>query len=134
MKTIYKIKEHLLSYIMKEQDKVNIEIEKLRNKQHENMSLYGLGGPYTRYEKAIDRRKNQLTELDAIKKSLNSAVVLIPMRFYGYYCPSCEEKIYIKSRNPDTVDCPLCTRRIYRDGAYTEWNIQRNSQFTKLNR
>lgn len=134
MKTISKIKEHLLSYILKELERTREEITDLRSKQRDNMSFYGLGGPYQRYEKAIERRRNHLAELDALKKSLNSAVVLVPMRFYGYYCPSCEEKIFIQSRNPETVDCPLCTRRIYRDGAYTEWNIQKNSKFTKLNR
>lgn len=134
MKTITKIKKHILSFIIKEEAKVNTEIEELRNKQHSNMSDYGLGGPYQRYEKAIERRKNHLAELAAIRKSLHSAVVLVPMRFYGYYCPSCTEKIYIQSRNPETIECPLCTRRIYRDGAYTEWMIQNNSRFTKLNR
>ena len=134
MKAINKIKEHFLSYIIKEQDKVNTEITELRYKQRQNMSDYGLGGPYTRYEKAIERRKNHIMELDALKKSLNASVVLVPMRFYGYYCPSCSEKIFIQGRNPETIDCPLCTRRIYRDGAYTEWMIQKNSRFTKLNR
>ena len=133
MKTITKIKEHIVSYIIKEQSKVNTEIEELRIKQRSNMSDYGLGGPFQRYEKAIERRKDQLAELDALKKSLHSAVILVPMRFYGYCCPSCAEKVYIQSRNPETVECPLCGRRIYRDGAYTEWMIQKNSRFTKLN-
>lgn len=98
------------------------------------MDFYGIGGPYQRYEKAIERRRNHLSELEALRKTQTSVVVLETLRLYGYFCPSCNEKVYLQGQNPDTVECPICNRRIYRDGVYTEWNIQKNSRFTRLHR
>lgn len=132
MKKVTTIKQRLLVLLQKEEAKTNEEIVDLRNKQQSNISYYGLSGPYQRYEKAIRHREELLSELKAMRENMNTASVLLPMRLYGYYCPSCEEKIFLQSRNPETVDCPLCTRRIYRDGIYTQWNVQKSSQYTRL--
>lgn len=132
MKKVTTIKQRLLVILQKEEAKTNEEIVDLRNKQQSNISYYGLSGPYQRYEKAIRHREELLSELKAMRENMNTASVLLPMRLYGYYCPSCKEKIFLQSRSPETVDCPLCTRRIYRDGLYTQWNVQKNSQYTRL--
>ena len=132
MNSISKIKIRIASLLQKEIEKSNVEIEMLQQKQHENMASYGIGGPYNRYEKAIERRRVHIKELEAIQKAQGCAVILEPLRMYGYFCPTCSEKIYLTEKNPDTVDCPICSRRIYKDGAYTEWNVQKNSQYTRL--
>ena len=134
MKELEKIKEKILTIIQKEEIKTQSEIEELPRKQQDNMDFYGIGGPYQRYEKAIERRRNHLSELEALRKTQTSVVVLETLRLYGYFCPSCNEKVYLQGQNPDTVECPICNRRIYRDGVYTEWNIQKNSRFTRLHR
>ena len=134
MKKLEKIKEKILTIIQKEEIKTQSEIEELPRKQQYNMDCYGIGGPYQRYEKAIERRRNHLSELEALRKTQTSVVVLETLRLYGYFCPSCNEKVYLQGQNPDTVECPICNRRIYRDGVYTEWNIQKNSRFTRLHR
>ena len=134
MKKLEKIKEKILTIIQKEEIKTQSEIEELPRKQQDNMDFYGIGGPYQRYEHAIERRRNHLSELEALRKTQTSVVVLETLRLYGYFCPSCNEKVYLQGQNPDTVECPICNRRIYRDGVYTEWNIQKNSRFTRLHR
>ena len=134
MKKLEKIKEKILTIIQKEEIKTQSEIEELPRKQQDNMDFYGIGDPYQRYEKVIERRRNHLSELEALRKTQTSVVVLETLRLYGYFCPSCNEKVYLQGQNPDTVECPICNRRIYRDGVYTEWNIQKNSRFTRLHR
>ena len=134
MKKLEKIKEKILTIIQKEEIKTQSEIEELPRKQQDNMDFYGIGDPYQRYEKAIERRRNHLSELEALRKTQTSVVVLETLRLYAYFCTSCNEKVYLQGENPDTVECPICNRRIYRDGVYTEWNIQKNSRFTRLHR
>ena len=120
MNSISKIRYRITSLLQKEIEKSNVEIELLQRKQHENMASYGIGGPYNRYEKAIERRRTHIKELESIQKAQGCAVILEPLRMYGYFCPTCGEKIYLTGRYPDTVDCPICSRHIYKDGAYTE--------------
>ena len=93
MKKLEKIKEKILTIIQKEEIKTQSEIEELPRKQQDNMDFYGIGGPYQRYEKAIERRRNHLSELEALRKTQTSVVVLETLRLYGYFCPSCNEKV-----------------------------------------
>ena len=132
MNSIRKIKNRITALLQKEIDRSNAEIQELLQKQHDNMASYGIGGPYNRYERAIERRRTHIMELEALQKAQGCAVILEPLRMYGYFCPTCSEKIYLTGRNPDTVDCPVCMRRIYKDGVYTEWNVQKGSQYTRL--
>lgn len=134
MQKIEKIRERILTIIQREEIITQSEKEALFQKQQSNKCYYGIGGSYQRYEQAIERREKHLSELEALRKAQNSPVILEPLRLYGYFCPSCNEKIYLREKNPETMDCPLCSRRIYRDGVYTEWNVQKKSRFTCLRR
>ena len=134
MNNLIKIKERINNIICKEEQKIEAEIENLRHTQSSNVAVYGVGGPYHRYEKAIHMRQELLSELEALKKAQGKSVVLEPLYLYGYYCPTCSEKIYLSSRSPETVHCPLCGRRIYLDGMYTEWSVAKGSQHTRLRR
>ena len=129
MEKLEKIKGRILAAIQKEEARTRDEIEELSRKQHASMGAYG-GGPYQRYERAIGRRQDHLSELEALRKAQCSAAVLEPLRLYGYYCPSCNERIYLQGRDPETLGCPICSRRIYRDGFYTEWSVQKDSRIT----
>lgn len=132
MNRLIKIKERISIILYREEQKIQAEIENLRRTQSSNMSVYGIGGPYRRYEKAISKRQELLSELEALQKAQGKSVVLEPLHLYGYYCPTCSEKIYLSSRSPETVRCPLCDRRIYLDGIYTEWSVAKGSQYTRL--
>lgn len=130
MKSLEKIKERIIAAIQKEEIKTRSEMEELSRKQHDNMDFYGIGGPYQRYERAISRRQDHLSELEALRKAQCTMTVLETLRLYGYYCPSCNERIYLQGRDPEAVGCPICSRRIYRDGRYTEWSVQKDSRIT----
>ena len=134
MKDLEKIKEHITAIIRKEERKTQSEIEELSRKQHDSMGLYGVGGPYQRYERAISRRQDHLSRLEALRKAQCAATVLETLRLYGYYCPSCNGRIYLQGRDPEAVGCPICSRRIYRDGRYTEWSVQKDSRITYTRR
>lgn len=56
MNSISKIKNRIAALLQKEIDRSNAEIQELLQKQHDNMASYGIGGPYSRYERAIERR------------------------------------------------------------------------------
>ena len=130
MEKLEKIKGRILAAIRKEEARTRSEIEELSRKQHASMGAYGVGGPYQRYERAIGRRQDHLSELEALRMAQCSVTVLEPLRLYGYHCPSCNERIYLQGRDPETLGCPICSRRIYRDGFYTEWSVQKDSRIT----
>lgn len=111
MNNISKIKNRIAALLQKEIERSNAEIQELLQKQHDNMASYGIGGPYNRYERAIERRHTHIMELEALQKAQGCAVILEPLRMYGYFCPTCSEKIYLTGRKPDTVDCPVYIRR-----------------------
>lgn len=79
MKKLEKIKEQILTIIQKEESKTRSELEELSRKQQDNMDFYGIGGPYQRYEHAIERRRNHLSELEALRKTQASVI----QRFWG---------------------------------------------------
>ena len=130
MKDLEKIKKHITAIIQKEERKTQSEMEELSRKQHDSMGLYGVGGPYQRYERAISHRQDHLSQLEALRKAQCAVTILETLRLYGYYCPSCGERIYLQGRDPETLGCPIYSRRIYRDGFYTEWSVQKDSRIT----
>lgn len=54
MQKLTKIKNRLQHILITEAQRTTNEMDELRQKQHSNMSYYGSGGPYYRYEKAIE--------------------------------------------------------------------------------
>lgn len=150
MKKLEKIKEQILAIIQKEESKTRSELEVLSRKQQDNMDFYGIGGPYQRYEHAIERRRNHLSELEALRKTQASVVVLESLRLYGYFCPSCNEKFTFRTkilklwtvqsaaagftkmaltRNGmcrKTADIPVCTGMIPEKGGITRWHYTKN--------
>lgn len=134
MEKLEKIKGRILAAIQKEEARTRSEIKDLFQKQRSGMESYGVGGPYRRYERAISRRQDHLSQLEALRKAQCAVTVLETLRLYGYYCPSCNERIYLQGRDPEAVVCPICSRRIYRDGRYTEWSVQKDSRITCMRR
>lgn len=132
MKNINKIKERIFHILSSEESKVNQEIEDLRQKQYDNSAYYGCGGFYNRYEKAIARRNSYLNELNSLKKANISTVVVDTLTLHAYYCPTCSQHVYTELSSPETMYCPLCERKILRDGRYTKWVIVKDSKFTEF--
>ena len=85
MKDLNKVKERISNIISREMQKINEEIEKLRHTQSSNMSVYGIGGPYRRYEKAISKRQELLSELEALQKAQGKSVGVCQVKCVSFY-------------------------------------------------
>lgn len=132
MKNFSQIKERILRIINTEKDRTNQEIEELLQKQRAQSFCYGYRGFYNRYEKAIARRKSYLSELDSLKQTTSKAVVFDKLSLHAYYCPTCNQHIYTEYSSTETVSCPCCERKIWRDGKSVTWDIVKDSKQVKL--
>ena len=137
MVSIEKIKQRIEALIDREIAITQKEITEFEEKIRGNGQCYGLGGWDTQFNKAKERRETHIEDLEALKKSQGGAVILDNMKLYPFYCPSCQRTIYlddsaVKNYRENTIDCPLCTRPIYRSAKYIEWKIQRGSRYARL--
>lgn len=137
MVSIEKIKARIAAVIDREIAIAQKEIAEFEEKIYGNEQFYGLGGWYTQFNKAKERRENHIEELEALKRAQGGSVILDNFKLYPFYCPSCQRTIYlddnaVKNYRENTIDCPLCTRPIYRSAQYVEWKIQRGSRHARL--
>lgn len=135
MRSIQEIQKSIARVIAKEKAITEKEIEEFEQKISDNEQFYGLGGWYTQFNKALERRQQHLDDLEALQKAQGGAVVLVPMKLYPWYCPSCQETIYTtddreKNYVEHTIDCPHCTRPIYKAANYTTWQVQAGSKYS----
>lgn len=136
MRSIVEIQKSMQRVIDKEIAITQKELEEYEEKIHDNNEYYGLGGWHTQFEKARQRRKDHLDELEALAKMQDSPVVLQELKLYPWYCPSCMETTYTTDGRPqnyhnNTIDCPRCTRPIYRAARYTTWKVQKGSKYNE---
>ena len=134
---IKKLRQRIAAIISKEEAKVRAEIEEFKYKQYGNEQVYGCGGWYTQYEKAINRRREYLEDLEALSKAQGRAVTLEKLRLYPFCCPSCQITVNlddnrVKNYMNNTIDCPICTRPIYRAAKYVEYDVEKGSKYTHL--
>lgn len=108
------IKERINNIILRQRKKIEKEIEIYEEKLHETLSYYGVGGPYRRQEAAIEKRQEQLEELDDFKEQLNRAKKHQNVRMYVFACRECGG-ITLVSKKPFTEwhECPVCRTMIY---------------------
>lgn len=137
MVSIEKIKARIAAVIDREIAIAQKEIAEFEEKIYGNEQFYGLGGWHTQFSKAKERRENHIEELEALKKAQGGSVILDDLKLYPFYCPSCQRTVYlddsaVKNYRENTIDCPLCTRPIYRSGQYVVWKIQRGSRYVRL--
>ena len=62
------------------------EIEILIRKKNETEYNYGLGGAYHRQEKAIDRREQEIKQLEDFKKQCMQPLKTEKIALYALYC------------------------------------------------
>lgn len=136
MRSTAEVQKSIQRIIDKEIAITQKEIEEFEQKISDNEQFYGCGGWYTQFEKAKQRREDHLDELEAIAKMQGRPVVLQEMKLYPWYCPSCQETFYTEDSRPqnyhnNTIDCPRCTRPIYKAGRFTSWKVQAGSKYTE---
>ena len=137
MVSIEKIKQRIEAVINREIAIAQKEIAEFEEKIYGNEQFYGLGGWYTQFNKAKERRERHIEDLEALKSAQGRAVKLETMRLYPYYCPACQLQVLLndnRERNymEHTIDRPVCTRPIYRSAHYTEWQVQQGSKYSRL--
>lgn len=135
MKNMQEIQKSIDRIITKEKVITEKEIEEFEHKIKDNEEVYGFGGRYKHFIKALERRQQHLDDLEALQNAQGGAVVLVPMKLYPWYCPSCQETIYTtddreKNYVEHTIDCPHCTRPIYKSANYTTWQVQSGSKYS----
>ena len=134
MVSIEKIKARIAAVIDREIARAQKEIEEFEQKIHDNEDWYGLGGWYTQFNKAKERREKHIEDLEALKMTQARTVKLETLKLYPWYCPSCQEVIYTTDSRPKhfangTIDCPRCERPIYKAANWTTWNIEAGSKY-----
>lgn len=73
--------------------KLEAEIEMLRKSQQADESYYGIGGPYRRRERAMDKRENEITELNDFVKQMHLKVIANSVVYFSIYCTNCRKNI-----------------------------------------
>lgn len=127
------LKQRLSALIEREIKKAADDIKECDQNIYDNEAYYGLGGGHaTQYEKAKQRRKEYIEQLEALKKSHGEAVILDEITLYKYYCPDCKEAILMNHRVKNMIDCPLCQRTLFLSNDYENMKIVRGSRFCKV--
>lgn len=71
---------------------------------------------------------DNLLEMKSVYGSFTPSAETGWLTMYGFTCPSCRLHVYLdQDKLTDyqngTVNCPVCGRRIYRDGRSTSWEV-----------
>lgn len=128
MKPIAEVKRRINDIIDREIEKTEKEIEDFERKINDNESYYGLGGWYTQFNKAKERREEHLEELEALKKTQGGYTVLDDVTMYAYGCPACMIKVLLSSEYGEKVYCPICERPIYKTSEREVMKVERGSR------
>ena len=88
MVSIEKIKARIAAVIDREIAIAQKEIEEFEQKIHDIEEWYGMGGWYTQFEKAKQRRERHIEDLEALKSAQARTVKLETLKLYPWYCPS----------------------------------------------
>lgn len=133
MRTISDMRARVQQIIEKEIAKTEKEIADFEEKIHDNEAYYGGGGWYTQFTKAKERREAYLEELKAFSKSSGGASVITDeVYIHSYYCPSCHIKVMLTAGFGEKVECPVCTRPIYKANDGEVMKIVRGSRHAKV--
>lgn len=133
MRTISDMRARVQQIIEKEIAKTEKEIADFEEKIHGNEVCYGGGGWYTQFTKAKERREAYLEELKAFSKSSGGASVITDeVYIHSYYCPSCGIKVMLSAAFGEKVECPVCTRPIYKANDGEVMKIVRGSRQAKV--
>ena len=100
---------------------------------------YGQGKRYQKYQEKLSekfREEENLADLKAAYSGFIPSAETGFLTMYGFACPSCRMHVYLDQdklmdHQSGTVNCPVCGRRIYRDGRSTSWEVLVDSRTVK---
>lgn len=141
MNSIEEIKRRIKRILDIERRITTRERDEFEEKKRGEEEYWGCGGNYSRYEKCVEAREHHLGELDVLEKQSGHGLVHTEtLRFYPWACPNCQMVVYLTDSKcryggaGDIVDCPVCSRTLYRSGHYTTWEVVKDSKKTELNK
>ena len=90
------------------------EIAEWEDRMRGTEEYWGLGGPYMRQEKACERRKKELADLEDYARQVGRYTPHKEVQMYGLYCRNCRNVILTKKApGGDWSECPCCRQMIY---------------------
>lgn len=136
MNSIDEIRRRIARVIRIEKQNTERERNEFEQKKHDEESYRGVGGNYSRFEKCQKKREEHLQELKKIEKNLEEYRPTDELMLYPWYCPTCRMRIFLESSASrginEVVDCPVCSRTIYRAAKSTTWEIIRGSEASRI--
>lgn len=108
------LKDRIQLIIDQRRQQLEKERKEYYDKMHDTMQYYGCGGAYRRQEAAMQKREEQLEELDDFEKQLRRTTRHIEADIYVFGCQNCGA-VTMTTRNPfdDWHECPTCRHMVY---------------------
>lgn len=139
MNTIDKVKERIITMLNREISKTRLERAEIVEKMEDVEVWSGQGKRYQAYRKKLDKKLREEEDLMDLKTRFGGFVPTPEtglLTMYGFACPSCRMHVYLDQNKlmdyqNGTVNCPVCGRRIYRDGRSTSWEVLVDSKTVK---
>lgn len=139
MNKIDKAKERIIAMLNREISKTRLERAAIVEKMEDVEEWYGQGKRYQAYREKLDQKLQEEESLMDMKTRFGGFVPSPETGFltmYGFACPSCGMHVYLdRDKLADyqngTVNCPVCGRRIYRDGRSASWEVLVDSKTVK---
>lgn len=139
MNAIDGVKERIITMLNREISKTRLERAAIVEKMEDVEVWSGQGKRYQAYRKKIDKKLREEEDLMDLKTRFGGFVSTPETGFltmYGFACPSCRLRVYLNQDKladyqNGTVNCPVCGRRIYRDGRSTSWEVLVDSKTVK---
>lgn len=139
MNKIDNTKERIIAMLNRETSKTRLEQAAIAKKMEDAEEWYGQGKRYQAYWEKLDKKLQEEERLMDMKTRFGGFVPTQETGFltmYGFACPSCRMHVYLDQDKlmdyqNGTVNCPVCGRKIYRDGRSTSWEVLVDSKTVK---
>lgn len=111
------IKEQILDIIQKRKDRLNLEINEFADKKRAESVYWGGGGNVERYQRCIDKREEEIRELDALKNNYGGDTYdKVKHIRYRYRCSHCGLTFDTRWQiGGNHVECPGCSYEVAKE-------------------
>lgn len=108
------LKDRIQLIIDQRRQQLEKERDEYEKKMRDTMVCYGCGGAYGRQEAAMQKREEQLEELEDLEKQLRRTTRHIEANIYVFGCKNCGA-LTMTTREPfdDWHECPTCRHMVY---------------------